>query len=149
MRFDVVKKEKWRIIYLWLRHLFIFYPLCAVFDNLIDRDLYTLRTVDTKEVFDMIRWSPPSGFLGSYERFPFFFIIMLIVFFGVLFFTRKVFLSYTLSLIICYTLLCFVGVTKDNIFVYLVPSLIITVAINFIVDKKYTKKKIPSSPLIK
>lgn len=140
MYFKFLNEKKWKIINLWFFHLIIFYITCSIIENIIDPYTINFRETIDDEIAEIVLWSPFSGFIGHWERFPFFIVLMILLFLITLYFFKNIFKIYIFSVIFSYSILYFFSFTKDRIFYYLIPSLVITIIINYFIFNKIKKE---------
>ncbi|KIA95605.1 hypothetical protein B8T70_09105 [Flavobacterium sp. AJR] len=109
------------------------------------------RSFFYKESLDTLAFSPLLGLMGYLDHFPSFFIfpIILMLVFYYRFFKQKIYKSYIVSLLISYFLLYLYlfnigGLKSDfvdvNIFLFIIPSLAITMSINWFLLGRYENR---------
>ena len=141
MYFKFLNEKKWRIINLWFFHLIVFYITCSIIENIIDPYTINFRETIDNEIIETVLWSPLSGLLGHWEKFPFFILLVILLFFIILYFHKNILKIYIFSIIFSYSILYLFSFTKDRIFYYLIPSIIITIIINYFIFYKQQSKK--------
>lgn len=132
---------------LWISHILIYYFIFVCLSNLaLNRDFFY------KESLNTLILSPLLGLMGYLDHFPIFLIfpvILMLVFYYHIF-QRKIYKSYIVSLLTSYFLLYIYmffikGLRSDfmdaNIFIFIVPSLTITLIINWFLFGRYENMK--------
>lgn len=117
------------LLLLLLRHVLVFYPLCALITAIFRYD-YALRSMDLEGTAALVLWSPLYGFCGLYDRFPFFVLIPFLLFLVPVRWDIRV--RYGLSFVSAYGVLFCLIPRPWEVAYYAVPSLAVALAVNMV-----------------
>jgi hypothetical protein len=131
---------------LWISHILVYYFIFVCLSNLAMK-----RSFFYKESLNTLAFSLLLGLMGYLDHFSSFFIfpIILMLVFYYRFFKQKIYKSYIVSLLISYFLLYLYlfnirGLKSDfvdvNIFLFIIPSLAITMSINWFLFGRYENR---------